>query len=385
MKKSINNLIKDTIFYGVNYFYKMVYSIFLLFPINEKRIFVNVYDGRGIGDHPKYIVNELLKMNSDLEIYWFAEREETEWRQINFVKPWSIGALKAMCTSKIWISTVRMPYYTKKRKNQYYIQTWHGSIPLKKIEADCEEVLSPRYVNTAKKDSKKIDVFFSNSDFRTKNYKTAFWYDGEVKLLGSARSDVFFDDEFRNNARKKMGIKDSNLFVYAPTFRKGNTINNIELDFNKVKKALELKFGGKWIIALRLHPILAKKKFELNIPNEVLDLSSIKDSQEVLAAADIIVSDYSGLIFDFMATKRPLFLFANDIKEYNEDRGMYFNIYDLPFSLAEDNDELIRNITNFNSDKYKNNIELFTKKLGIIDDGKSSYRSAAYISDILSK
>lgn len=385
MKKAINNLIKDTIFYGVNYFYKMVYSIFLLFPINEKRIFVNVYDGRGIGDHPKYIVNELLKMNSDLEIYWFAEKEETEWRQIKFVKPWSIGALKAMCTSKIWISTVRMPYYTVKRKNQYYIQTWHGSIPLKKIEADCEEALSPRYVNTAKKDSKKIDVFFSNSDFRTKNYQTAFWYDGEVELLGSARSDVFFDDEFRNNARKKMGIKDSNLFVYAPTFRKGNTINNINLDFNKVKKALELKFGGEWIIALRLHPILAKKKFELNIPNEVLDLSSIKDSQEVLAAADIIVSDYSGLIFDFMATKRPLFLFANDIKEYNEDRGMYFNIHDLPFALAEDNDELIRNITNFNSDRYKNNIELFTKKLGIIDDGKSSYRSAAYINAILSK
>lgn len=380
MKEILKDKLKTMIYLAGNFVYRIIYTFMMILPIKNNRIFVNVYDGKGIGDHPKYIIQELIKINSDIEVVWFSERERTNMPVI-FAKPYSIKSLFYMATSKIWISTVRMPLYTLKKKKQYYIQTWHGSIPLKRIENDCVSPLSERYIMQAKHDSKMIDVFISNSAFRTNNFKTAFWYDGEVLEIGSPRDDIFFNNKNKLKLKQKFNIIGKKVVLHAPTFRGKTSMGVLDLDYTSLKKALIQKFGGEWVVMVRLHPKIAQKAKEMHFGKDVLDMSSIKDPQEVLGMADIVITDYSGIMFDALTVNIPVFLYANDINSYCHDRGFYFDLSKLPFPLAINNEELIDRINSFNYLKYKSKAELLSNELGIIHNSHSSQDVAQFINN----
>lgn len=374
--------LKTIIYLTGNFIYRIIYLFMMSFPVKNNRIFVNVYDGRGIGDHPKYIIQELLKINPDIEVIWFSEREETDM-PIIFSKPYSLKSLYYMATSKVWISTVRMPLYTLKRSKQYYVQTWHGSIPLKHIENDCADSLSERYIMQAKHDSKMIDIFISNSSFRTNNFKTAFWYGGEVLEIGSPRDDIFYNPKSRVELKAKFNVIGKNVVLHAPTFREKTSTGVLDLDYITLKKTLTQKFGGEWIVMVRLHPKIAQKAVKINFGRDVFDMSAIKDPQEVLGMADIVITDYSGLMFDALTVHTPVFLYANDITAYCQDRGFYFDLSELPFPVATDNKELNDRIDDFNYIEYNSEADLFLEKLGIVINKHSSEDVARLINNKL--
>ena len=88
-------------------------------------------------------------------------------------------------TAKVWVDSNRKEGYIRKRKGQFYIQTWHGGVPLKKIEGDCEEYLGEVYIQRAKWDSAMTDLYLSNGGFCTDMYRRAFWYTGEILECGT--------------------------------------------------------------------------------------------------------------------------------------------------------------------------------------------------------
>ncbi len=91
-----------------------------------------------------------------------------------------------------------------KRKNQYYIQTWHSSLRLKQIEKDAETALPPHYIEMAKRDSQKCDLLLSGCRYSTEIFKRAFWYKGEIFEAGIPRNDVLM----KNNEHKRKEILD---------------------------------------------------------------------------------------------------------------------------------------------------------------------------------
>lgn len=230
-----------------------------------------------------------------------------------------------------------------------------------------------------------IDVILSGCEFKTNVYKNSFWYSGEVLNIGTPRADVFFNEEkILQNKKKVLDFynleDDAKILMYAPTFRQSHNLDIYNLDYSKLESVLVHKFGGKWKIIVRLHPNIAHLADELWLPNTVLNVTSYKDMQELLCASDIVITDYSGLMFDFYIMNRPLFLFCTDFNEYtSKDRDLYFDFKELPFDLAKSNGELCDRIKEFDYQKYLSNVEIFRKKIGFCEAGYSCIEIIKYI------
>jgi CDP-glycerol glycerophosphotransferase len=105
----------------------------------------------------------------------------------------------------------------------------------------------------------------------------------------------------------------------------------------------------------------------------VIDVTGYNDIQELLLIADILISDYSSLMFDYSLTNRPCFLYVPDIKQYLEkERNFYFNLEELPFVSAVSNSDLVREIEQFDEIHYKQEVQTFLNKVGSYENGNSS-------------
>lgn len=128
----------------------------------------------------------------------------------------------------------------------------------------------------------------------------------------------------------------------------------------------------------RLHPNVAKLSDQLPYEDAV-DATSYDDIQELLVSADALISDYSSVVFDYMLSQKPCFMYATDIEEYKNDRNFYIPLDEMPFPIAVNNKTFIDNIENFDDNTYRNSIRAFADKYGMIDDGSASRRCADWI------
>jgi CDP-glycerol glycerophosphotransferase len=108
--------------------------------------------------------------------------------------------------------------------------------------------------------------------------------------------------------------------------------------------------------------------------DSAVDASDYHDMQELMAASEILISDYSSCLFDFMLTRRPAFIFATDLAEYENDRGFYYSPRTTPFPIAESNEELARAISGFDLDRYREAVAEFLAEKGCREDGQASRR-----------
>lgn len=381
----MKELVKNIIYWSFVFCFRCLYTFFLLFPINPKKIFINCFDGAGVNDSPKYIYIKLRKIDPKIQfVFILNSKKQTQknTRLEKFVNFNSIRSLYEMATAKIWISTVRMPLYAKKRKNQVYFQTWHGCIALKKIEKDTQNTLSTRYVAQAKYDSSQINFFISNSKFATDLFENSFWYKGSILDMGSPRMDPLVNcNKVSDVIKKRIGIpKGKKLLLYAPTFRNRDSFSHYSLDFERLRRVLEQTFGEEWVIGVRLHPRLSKlatRKFSFS--RKFINLSEFPDVQQLMLGTDALITDYSSIMFDFMQTTRPVWIFADDIENYRKERSFYFQFDELPFELATDQQTLEKKITQYDENIFKKREHGFEKKMQIKNDGRSAERVALFI------
>lgn len=356
--------------------------LFNLLEVKKGKIVFSNFNGRGYGCNPKYITEKLLGMRN-LDIVWLSNSNNNEFPNgVRVVKWGSVKALYEWSTANVIVNNVRMGKYFdkgfKKKEGQIYIQTWHGSMGIKKMEADCRH-LTNKYIYRSKLDSSFIDYLISNSDWLSQRYKESFFYNGEILSIGSPRNDIFFD---KTNSRKidkirhEIGVPASvKILLYAPTFRDNGYESGVEIDWSKITNCLESKFGGKWVVGVRVHPNLSGK----NLTSRTLDLSNYPDPQELLLITDCLITDYSSCAFDFVLTRRPVFLYVPDYADYITSRGLYYPLSSTPFSIAEDFNELIASIRNFNQIEYEKKTDAFLKAKISFDDGNASKRIADLI------
>lgn len=358
---------------------KKIYKVFnLIVPfikIKNTRIFCDHYAGSGYGDNQKYIVEELLKNHPEYEIIFAYGKDKCKQSDfpafVQNVPLYSFRHLLALASSKFWIIDYRPLVHIHKRKNQFYIQTWHASIGTKKSEKDSENELSKQYVKNAIKDSIQIDLITCGSEQMYNFHKNSFWYSGEILQSGCPRSDILFDRDKSVEIKNKLGFENKKICIYAPTFRNSHSLESYKLDFTKIKKSLEEKFSGEWEIILRLHPNMANIAVS-NLSNFVKNFSHYSDVMELLCASDILITDYSSIIYDFMLTGRAGFIYATDFSDYKKERGFLIDLRETPFPIAQNNDELEKNILGFDYEDYSKKVSDFKKKIGSYEDGNAS-------------
>ena len=359
----------------------LLMAIFRCLPINKSKILFMSYYGANYGCNPKYLSEYICNNYPDkFKVVW-SFLHPAKFKGYTGIRKVKYNGLKHyfhLATAGTIVHNYRMPSTFRKRNGQLYIQCWHSSLRLKKIEGDVEHSLKSDYLSMAKSDSKQIDLLISGCKFSTQIFQRAFWFDGKILEYGTPRADVFFrpSNLIKNKVYKHYNIsRDSKILLYAPTFRNNNSLQCYNLDFNKIVNVLSNRFDGHWVVAIRLHPHLQdlNMKWKSSDSIDIYNVSKYDDIQELLCASDALITDYSSLMFDFMFTQKPMWLYASDIESYiKNERGLYFNIEDLPIPLARNNEELVDNIRMFNPDSYLKDLAKFQDNVGNYENGTAS-------------
>jgi CDP-glycerol glycerophosphotransferase len=315
-----------------------------------------------------------------------------------------MGYIRAMARAKIIIVNGEgiMSRFVPKKKGQVYINTWHGSLGIKRINP--EDIKTNAVNRLCCKSADFFDINVSNSDFEDRIYRDTFWPNVEIFRAGHPRNDVLAvcDEGKRQSLKRRIfggylpgeyrasepDLSDARVCLYAPTFRDDNSTDVYSLDCDALRRSLRSRFGGEWVIFVRFHPRLLKMKIALGDSfsvGGVFDLTGYPDIQDLLFVADAAITDYSSCICDFVLTKRPAFIFATDIDDYNDERGFYYSLYDSPWPVAKNNTELADNIANYDDAKYKLRCEEFLEEMGCIEDGHASERVSDKIVEIIER
>lgn len=361
-----------------------------LFKVNPNKIIFSNFHGAGYGCNPKYIAEEIIKQKLPYELVWVINEKSSVIKEnfppeIRLVDQFSLQKMYDFVTAKYWvINTTLKDLNVSKRDEQVYIQTGHGSFGIKKIGTDIENIPKMK-LQLIDKESKELNYFISHSKFETEVYSRGFKY-AKDKILefGHARNDIFFKDinEIKNKVYKYYNLNnDTKVLLYVPTFRQDKRYDCYNLDYDSLVKVLKDKFGGEWKIMVRFHPstksILSKFFDETN--NNVINVTYYDDIQELLVAADAAITDYSSCIFDFMLSKNPAFIFATDLEQFNKDQGCYFPLTATPFPIASSNEELFKNIKNFNKELYLLELDKFLSDKGSVEDGHAAERIVSFL------
>lgn len=354
---------------------KFCWAVFTLFPLNSQKVVFSNFNGGVYGDNPKYIAEELLKRTQNWKLYWTSASDYNLPRGILPVRPNTIAFVWHMATAGTWVDNTRKLYYFKKRPGQFYIQTCHGGPGPKKIEKDCEELLSKEYVAYAKIDSKHIDLMLSSCKWQSNCFRNAFWYDGPILEKGLPKYDAYFEDITLCRKRVQNFFKlpgDIRFVVYAPTFRESRKTDMYKLDYEQLLVSLEKRFGGKWAVLVCLHPNIDRKSYPLTYTDRILNTGSYGNMQDLLAASDVIISDYSGCVTDFVMIGRPGFLYIEDYEDAKQERGYYYDLKELPLPLAFSNQELMQQIETFDEEEYKRGCRAFCDWMQFFEGGHAS-------------
>ena len=368
--------------------YILCYRLCAVFPIQRNKIFVVNYYGRGYGDNAKYIVEALLKQNKHYEIVWSLKNMAEKLPEgVKKVKSNSLKAIFHEATSKVWIDNCRKSELVRKRKDQFYIQTWHGGGAQKKCELDVIDKLAEGYVKNATHDSQIIDLMISESRFMTDLYHRSFWYNGPVYECGYPRYDILLkhDEELIAKVHNYFGIdSDKELVLYAPTFRVDCSFRAYNIDFDRLRANLDKRFNKEHVILVHLHPNVANVEGGISYDGTtVINSTFYPDTQELIAASSILIGDYSSINYDFSLQHKPVFRYVSDLEEYRNDRDLYFSFDEYPHPYAQSNDELEQLILNFDAEDYLKTLNGFFDKLGSVIQEGASERIADLISDYM--
>lgn len=364
----------------------LYYQIFDLLPLKKNKIVFTRHGGKGFGDHGKYIALKLIELNADCDMVWMVNDMNSEFpKEVRKVKNTDLHRIYELATAKVWVENCAKHRGTKKRKNQFYINTTHGvGISVKKFCLDDATETRLRKKNLIH-DGEIADVVLSGGKFITNAYKTAFRIKGRVWECGSARVDILLNhtQEDIKAVKARLGIKeDCKVVLYAPTFRRSGNgdLHCYTLDRENLLDSLQQKYGGNWKLLIRLHPHEKNARNMTGFSDKILDVTSYDDIQELLIISDVLITDYSSVMFDFSYMKRPIFLYANDIEDYlKQERDLFFRPDELPFPLAETDEELRDSILNFDEQQYREDVERFHEQCGVMEDGKASERIARLI------
>ena len=366
------------IIYRLNLFSALFYLLRIM-PVKKNKILFECSYGRSYGDSPKAIYEYLKKNVGEKFTYvWISEKNCNDRfpKDVKTVQRDSFKYILEHVTSAIWISNVRKPGFVRKRKTQFYIQTWHAPLGIKRIEKDAVEFMGPQGIKNSINDGQMTDLMICGSDFRKKVYEESFWYDGPVLKIGTPRCDLFFHESAYSSVKKSVyqlyRLDESKpTLLYAPTFRLKNSHYFEHINFEN--------FSKNYNCLYRFHFIENANSMSIS---KGIDATSYPDMQELLIASDILITDFSSSMFDMLIAKKKCVLFVPDLEDYLEkERKTYFDIRTLPFPLATNMEELNSFLVNFDDNKYYTDIEQFTQKVGMEEDGNSCKRLLNFIND----
>ncbi len=372
---------------GISCFFKRnytrIYSI--THPIKKKILFF-CSSGKQYADSQRAICEKMHKLYPDFQLVWVLNDIENKYGVIpSYVKIVAnelIVFCQELATSMCFITNEGSQPSLYKRKNQFFIQTWHGDRPIKKILYEVwDERGETRPIPII--DNKITDLCIAASDEGESMYHTAFHYYGEIMRIGMPRNDklVIEDENESPLIRQRIGLNPNvKVLCYAPTLRSKDSVQTINVDLVSVINCLERK-GEDWICLLRSHPkkSFATYSYDKNI---FVDVSDYPDMADILLITDMLITDYSSCAGDFVLRRKPVILAMFDREEYNKNaRSFVIDIKKSNYLIAENQSELEKIIDTYTEQDYIENCDKIIRYFNITESGKSAEAICHRIND----
>ena len=305
--------------------------------VRPGRVFFSSFAGRDYSDSPARVCEALHALRPDAEMLWLLKDPRQAPAYVRTVKPHSLKALWAISTARCLVDDFNRPKYMLKFGDQFYVQTWHGDRPFKKIMYDMQDgQLFP--------DGEQMDLAVAGSAFGERLYRTAFRYSGEVMQQGMPRNDALVsrDPEAASEIRRRLGIgEDVGILLYAPTFRNAlvGESHPASFDLCRALDRLESVTGKPWRCLTRAHS--ESLRVDGTADGRVRDVTAWPETTELLLASDLLITDYSSIAGDYVLLDRPVILYQPDLDAYAaSERGFYFDMRSCPYARAESEEAL---------------------------------------------
>ena len=347
-------------------------------------VFFSVVGDR-YADNPRAIAEELRRRGDGRRQVWAVTDPKTP------LPPGVVGVLRgtrecveAMQRARYVVANAQMAPYYRKRRGSVYLQTWHGT-PYKRIGRDLPRELTAERretLRTFRRDALQWDLLVSQNAYSTPIFRRAFGYDGPVVETGYPRNDDLVGPEAetrRARARSALGVGDSRVVLYAPTFRDhqfddaGRPTFRLELGIEE----LVTRLGDGWVLLLRLHPFVSGL-LDRRVGDQVIDVSEHADIADLYLAADVMVTDYSSAMFDFTVTRKPVVFYAYDYDDYRSTtRGVYFDLEEVaPGPVVRTADALADSLLDLGrvEARHAAAYERFAERFLSLDDGRAAGR-----------
>jgi len=279
----------------------------------------------------------------------------------------------------------RQLYGYRFKKETEIIQVWHACGAFKKFGFSAIGQGECNPLSFEKRAHQHYTKVITSAKEINKYYAEAFNIsEDKVLNLGVPRTDKILDADYRKFTRLKLEkdypqIKGKKVITYAPTFRGSPKVRKhfkCELDYTRLIDEL----GEDYVLILKLHPVVNKECVQIpaDYRDKIINLTHYKEMNDVLIITDLLITDYSSVIFEYGLLERPMLLFAYDLEDYLDERNFYYDFENLvPGPIVHTNDELIQMIKNNQFDMTK--IKLFKKKFFDEVDGKSTKRLVKYL------
>ena len=359
---------------------KFGFYLFKPFRLKENRITFISNRRNSISGNYESIYAELIK-DKNIDIKTVLDTKES------FISCFKYGYYLASSKVILIDDYIRSVYEIRKRKDNYLIQVWHacGAFKAFGFSRLSKEGCWPQ----DSRSHRTYDYCLVSSRKVAKHYAEAFGMNVDrVIATGVPRTDIFFDEAYKREIRAKIFsaypmLKDKKVILFAPTFRgsskKEGNYPHYRFDYKKIFES----FGDEYRIIIKHHPHVNNKPvIEKEYKDRVIDLSKNEELNELLFVTDILITDYSSVIFEAALLDIPMLFYAFDLDEYISRRGFYCEyISFIPGKLVENMDEIIDALMvgDFEADKI---IE-FKKDFFDDLDGKSGKRASEFIKRLM--
>jgi CDP-glycerol glycerophosphotransferase len=330
------------------------FPAFLARGVRDEVLFES-YQSRAYADNARAVFEELARRDTGLSCRWVVMDGQSALPEgLGAVRRNSTDHYEALARSRYVVVPNYRPLdaWLTTPRDQVVVQTWHGA-PFKKIGFDNERgerTSSSDYLESLRRESARWDFLLSPNPPSTPILRGAFDYHGTMLETGYPRCDMFFRPDrelIARRVREQLGVPDEKtLVLYAPTMRDdhrygGNRFTlDLQLDLDKARAEL----GDDHVLLIRRHAKVVDTVTTAD-GEFARDVSLWPDVNELLLATDVLVSDYSSLMFDFANTGRPMLFFTYDLEHYRDRlRGFYFDVERLPGPRLMTSDELIAGI-----------------------------------------
>lgn len=371
-----------------------IYKLLLpLFHSDKKMIVFDSSIGLNYTGSPRAVYERMVELGLDKEYkcIWFFQKGKAPENLPGHAKTVRYGRIRYlyyMSKAGLWLFDARQPKFIKKRKDQHYIQTWHGT-PLKKLALDMDNVTMAgssnieTYKKNFRENAKTWDFLIAQNDYSASIFRRCFDFKKEMLLTGYPRNDVLFrknNPTDINLLKKELGLPlDKKIILYAPTWRDdeydatGKYEFRPKLDFLKMKEALE----GEYVMAVKYHYLVGEKIDWTGFEGFVYPFTAQAEISSLYLVSDLMITDYSSVMFDYSLLHRHMYFYAYDLDKYRDSiRGFYFNfLEDIPGPVSQNTDELIHDLHLTDvlfEEKYGERERLWYEKFHTYEHGNAS-------------